>query len=114
MRSSFLIPGMDICLVSVRNLQSPGKTVYIKDEITFVGSLKSMPAQNTLETCPILHDGICPSCGEETSFDLVGIQQWPEKVAEATGLPAIQTMWQCRDCDTTLLEASLKPDQSAS
>ena len=73
-----------------------------------------MSAQNTLETLPILHYGICPSCNREASFDLVGIQRWPEKVAKATGFPVIQTVWQCRKCDTTLMEASLKLDQSAS
>ncbi len=73
-----------------------------------------MPAQNMLETLPILHYGTCPSCGEKASFDLVGIQHWPEKVAKATGFPAIQTVWQCRNCDTTLMEASLKLNQSAS
>jgi rubredoxin len=72
-----------------------------------------MPAQNTVDTRPILHYGTCPSCGEKTSFDLLGIQSWPEKVAQAAGFPAIQTVWQCRNCDTTLLEPSLKLNQSA-
>ncbi|MGB7339509.1 MAG: hypothetical protein WBC91_11510 [Phototrophicaceae bacterium] len=66
-----------------------------------------------LKTKPILHHGICPSCGEETPFDLLGIQAWPEAVAKITGLPAIQTVWQCRNCDTTLMEPSLNLNQSS-
>lgn len=72
-----------------------------------------MSAQNTLDTKPILHYATCPSCGEKSSFDLIGIQYWPEAVAKATGFPAIQTVWQCRNCDTTLMEPSLNLDQSA-
>lgn len=72
-----------------------------------------MKPPNSAETRPILQYGICPSCGEKTPFDLLGIQSWPEKVAEAAGFSSVQTVWQCRNCDTTLMEPSLNFDQSA-
>ncbi|MEM9955743.1 MAG: hypothetical protein AAF846_29355 [Chloroflexota bacterium] len=71
-----------------------------------------MPERQNEKTRPILHHGICPSCEEETEFDLAGIQVWPEAVAEKVGVAAVQTVWQCRNCDTTLMEPSLKLDYS--
>jgi len=73
----------------------------------------SMLQQNQVETRPILHHGTCPTCNEKTSFDLIGIQNWPEKVAKLAGFAATQTIWQCRNCDTTLMEPSLNLNQSA-
>lgn len=69
--------------------------------------------RNLVDTRPILQFGTCPSCQKEASFDLIGIQRWPDNVAKAAGLSPIQTVWQCRNCDTTLMEDSLKLDQSA-
>lgn len=73
-----------------------------------------MSTQNALDTKPILHYATCPSCGEKTSFDLIGLQHWPERVVKSTGFPAIQTVWQCRNCNTTLMEPSLNIDQATS
>ena len=61
-----------------------------------------------VEHAPILHRSTCPSCGAETSFQFLGIQRWPEKVAESLGLPAEQSMWQCSTCHTSLMEESIK------
>ena len=72
-----------------------------------------MPKQNMVDTRPILHYGTCPSCGETTSFDLIGIQHWPEDVADKAGFSPIQTVWQCQKCDTTLMEPSLNLNQTA-
>jgi ribosomal protein L37AE/L43A len=58
---------------------------------------------------PLVHVGVCPSCGQATKFDLLGVQRWPEAVAKKAGLPMEQTIWQCRNCETTLMEASLEP-----
>jgi len=69
--------------------------------------------RNLVDTRPILHYGICPSCHEEASFDLIGIQRWPDNVAKAAGLAPVQTVWQCRNCDTTLMEQSLDLDRPA-
>ena len=63
----------------------------------------------TNKTSPITLQGVCPSCGKTTTFDLLGVQRWPERVAKKSGLPMEQTMWQCRNCATTLMEASLEP-----
>lgn len=67
-----------------------------------------MSSQAMDTTKAILHYGTCPSCQAKTSFDLIGIQRWPEAVAKATGLPMEQSVWQCRNCHTTLMEASLQ------
>ena len=67
-----------------------------------------MPKNNDEETGPITKYGVCPSCGKTTEFDLLGIQRWPERVAKKAGLPQEQTVWQCRNCETTLMEASLQ------
>ena len=61
------------------------------------------------KTGPIILQGVCPSCGKHTTFDLLGVQRWPERVAKKAGLPIEQTMWQCRNCQTTLMQASLEP-----
>ena len=66
-----------------------------------------MPSE-TNKTSPITLHGVCPSCGKTTEFDLLGIQRWPERVAKKAGLPLEQTMWQCRNCETTLMETSLE------
>jgi len=63
----------------------------------------------TNKTSLITLQGVCPSCGKTTTFDLLGVQRWPERVAKKSGLPMEQTMWQCRNCATTLMEASLEP-----
>jgi ribosomal protein L37AE/L43A len=63
----------------------------------------------TNKTSPITLQGVCPSCGKTTTFDLLGVQRWPERVAKKSGLPMEQTMWQCRNCATTLMQASLEP-----
>ena len=60
------------------------------------------------ETGPIVQKGICPSCGAETDFHLLGIQRWPEQVAKKSGAPLEETIWQCCNCETTLTESSLK------
>ena len=72
-----------------------------------------MADNNSVDTRPILHHGICPSCKQQSSFDLIGIQSWPEAVAKAAGFSEIQTVWHCRKCDTTLMEPSLQLNQSA-
>ena len=53
---------------------------------------------------------LCPTCGDHSEFTLCGIQEWPQRVAEAAGLPRIMSVWQCQSCDTTLLEPNLKFD----
>jgi hypothetical protein len=62
---------------------------------------KDMSSQNQQ------HHGTCPSCGAQTSFNLLGVQRWPERVAKAAGMPIEQTIWQCINCQTTLMERSL-------
>jgi ribosomal protein L37AE/L43A len=66
----------------------------------------TMPIQH-VETQPILHHGTCPSCQKMTDFNLLGVQLWPESIAKAAGVPVEQTVWQCRNCDTTLMENSI-------
>lgn len=53
--------------------------------------------------------GICPSCNVNTSFTLLGIQRWPEKVAKSAGLPLEQSMWQCDNCITSVMGDSILP-----
>jgi ribosomal protein L37AE/L43A len=53
--------------------------------------------------------GICPSCKTDTHFTWLGIQRWPEKVALSAGLPRKQTMWQCDNCVTSVMEESIIP-----
>jgi len=60
------------------------------------------------DTQPIIQYGVCPSCGAETTFELLGIQRWPEAVAQKLNIPQEETIWQCGNCDTTLSESSLK------
>lgn len=62
---------------------------------------------NIDETHPMMHNGTCPSCAQVTGFDFLGVQQWPERVAQLAGIPAKQTVWQCQKCLTTLMEASI-------
>ncbi|MDQ7027925.1 MAG: hypothetical protein Q9P44_20485 [Anaerolineae bacterium] len=62
------------------------------------------------DTSSITLFGICPSCGANTEFSLLGIQRWPERVAKKAGLPLEQSLWQCCNCDTTLMDASLGAD----
>lgn len=59
------------------------------------------------ETRPIMHYGVCPTCTKKTPFDLVGIQKWPERVAQRLNIPEEQTIWQCRHCETTVMEDSI-------
>jgi len=61
------------------------------------------------ETQPILHYGICPSCHAKTPFDLKGVQRWDAEIAAQLNVPPIMTVWQCRNCDTTLMEPSIIP-----
>ena len=69
-------------------------------------------ATQQMKTQPINHYGICPSCGAKTAFDLLGIQRWPERVAKAAGVPEEQTVWQCRNCHTTLMEMSINKESA--
>jgi len=55
------------------------------------------------ETC----EGVCPSCGAQTQFTFLGVQEWPERVAAKLKMPARQKMWLCDACDSTLLSQSL-------
>jgi len=52
----------------------------------------------------------CPSCGTQTTLVVAGVQHWPASVAQATGLPQEQILWQCENCHTTLLDSSLVPE----
>lgn len=64
--------------------------------------------QQGVDTRPILRYGVCPSCDKETSFDLIGVQNWPTEVARKLKVSETQTVWQCRSCDTTLMEPSIQ------
>ncbi len=47
----------------------------------------------------------CPSCGERAWFTFLGEQRWPEKVAQALGMPTVVEQWLCGACQTTITEA---------
>jgi Fe2+ or Zn2+ uptake regulation protein len=61
----------------------------------------------------LIHHGTCPSCGIITTFDLLGIQRWPERVAKRLGFAREQSVWQCRSCHTTVMEASFDNQEPA-
>lgn len=60
------------------------------------------------ETGSKIHYGVCPTCSKKTSFDLIGIQKWPKRVAQRLNIPLEQTIWQCRHCETTVMEDSIQ------
>ncbi|MGJ3241086.1 MAG: hypothetical protein ACFE0Q_20415 [Anaerolineae bacterium] len=66
-----------------------------------------MATEQEINTHPILHHGDCPSCRANTSFDLVGVQTWPEHVAQQLDMDPVQTVWRCRHCQTTLMAPAL-------
>jgi hypothetical protein len=57
------------------------------------------------QTC----EGLCPSCGQYASFDYLGEQHWPMRVAEALGCSPVNHLWTCRDCQTTISEVDIRP-----
>lgn len=65
--------------------------------------MSAMPAETHY---PSMCRGTCPSCRQYTSFKLLGIQRWPEKVAKSANLPMEQALWLCNHCETTLMEQS--------
>lgn len=62
---------------------------------------------NSERNHPSARVGVCPSCGEKSEFECIGIQHWPPKVAKLRGVPAEQTVWRCLHCDTSLMASSL-------
>jgi len=54
--------------------------------------------------------GTCPTCGAKTNFHFLGVQTWPQAVADKMGVPTEQKIWRCLACDTTLMEGSITPD----
>jgi hypothetical protein len=49
----------------------------------------------------------CPSCDSYAEFTYAGEQHWPEKVAQAAGMPTVVSLWHCTACNTTLIECEL-------
>lgn len=69
-----------------------------------MGKNTTNPNTSTVRHCT------CPSCGTQTTLIYAGLQCWPAAVAQATGLPQEQILWQCANCHTTLLDSSLAPN----
>ena len=58
---------------------------------------------------PVLLDrDYCPSCGEQAHFTFLGEQRWPEKVAQALGIPTLVQQWICSACHTTFTEPEMQ------
>jgi len=56
-------------------------------------------------------DALCPTCHRASHFTKIGEQNWPPKVAEATGLPPLIHLYRCGECHTTVSHVDLSPDQ---
>lgn len=54
----------------------------------------------TITTC-------CPTCGRTGQFTLLGVQNWPPKVAEKLGVNTTTVMWRCDSCLSTLADVHL-------
>jgi hypothetical protein len=53
------------------------------------------------------HQALCPSCGNYTTFTLLGVQRYPEYVAAKLGLPTEINLWTCGVCKSTISEVDL-------
>lgn len=54
----------------------------------------------------------CPSCGKDTEFHHLGEQKWSEAVANRLGIPTIVNLYNCDNCQTTLTDIQLQPNDS--
>ena len=50
----------------------------------------------------------CPGCGDLVHFTFLGEQRWPEKVAQALGVPTVVKQWLCSQCHTTVTEPDMQ------
>jgi NMD protein affecting ribosome stability and mRNA decay len=48
--------------------------------------------------------GVCPTCGRETTLVYAGEQRWPDRVAERLGVEPVAEIWDCILCQTTLCQ----------
>jgi hypothetical protein len=71
-----------------------------------------VPAVSALGLSPfMLKDRIeacCPSCGQRTTFTLIGEQRWPREVAKLLGLPHTVRLYLCGSCESTISEPNLR------
>lgn len=45
---------------------------------------------------------VCVTCGQDATFNYMGEQVWPERVAMAMQVKPEVELWQCGHCHTTL------------
>lgn len=55
----------------------------------------------------------CPTCGAMSNFTCIGVQTWPERVAQALQIPTETALYCCSNCETTLNALSLFPGKTA-
>lgn len=51
---------------------------------------------------------VCPSCGTTSRLVFAGEQRWPEKLAEAAGMPSVVELWTCCNCGSTISHTDLE------
>lgn len=64
--------------------------------------LRTRPVVLVADDPPHQLTACCPSCGQTTTFTLLGTQTWPEKVAAALGVSTTAYLWRCESCQTTI------------
>lgn len=69
-----------------------------------------MHITDTHKTVRVKKTAVCPTCQQHSTFEYMGEQRWPEKVAKAANIPPVTQVWSCTCCLTTLLENSLNFD----
>jgi ribosomal protein L37AE/L43A len=54
--------------------------------------------------------GICPSCGEHSTFTYLGTQIWPEIIAKRLKIPERSELYLCDKCFSTISDRTLPKD----
>jgi hypothetical protein len=54
------------------------------------------------------HYGFCPTCRQETRFQYLGEQRYPERVAQKLNINPVVMLWRCENCHTTMSENELE------
>lgn len=54
-------------------------------------------------TTPAVRIARCPTCDTHSSFQYLGTQRYPERVAKAAGMTPVVHTWMCDNCHTTIV-----------